>query len=281
MTSYTSLVLDGGGIRAISYIGVFKYLQEKQLLHNIKNFAGTSSGSQAAALLSIGYSIRELEHILLTTEFEDFMDSDDNCCHNICSFLYYYGYYKGNKLRDYLEKLIKIKLKKKNATFLDLWKFNNHHLKVTGTCLETKKLLIFDYINTPNMIVSKALHISSCIPFFFKPVKHEGLTYVDGGCLRNFPINIFNEKEGKTIGIELISDNDNKLNEIIDFKSFAFSVVDTIHSAANNIEINKQKHYVITINTGEISAIDFKINMEKKRQLITNSYQTIKNNFII
>ena len=127
--------------------------------------------------------------ILLNTDFEEFMDSEESCCYNICSFLYYYGYYKGNKLRDYLESLICIKLKKKNATFLDLWNFNNHHLKVTGTCLETKSLVIFDYINTPTMVVSKALHISSCIPFFFKPVKHNGFTYVDGGCLRNFPIN--------------------------------------------------------------------------------------------
>ena len=58
------------------------------------------------------------------------MDSEESCCLNICSFLYYYGYYKGNKLRDYLESLICIKLKKKNATFLDLWNFNNHHLKL-------------------------------------------------------------------------------------------------------------------------------------------------------
>lgn len=274
--NYQSIVFEGGGIRGISYIGALKYLDEIDLIKNIKNFAGTSSGSQVAALLAIGYSISELEEIMKSLPVDEIKDSSCSYCFNFYNFFKSYGYYNGEFLLNYLEDLIYNKCKKKNFTFLNLWNTKGVHLKVTGTCLEKKNLQIFDYLNTPNMSISKALQISSCIPFFFKPVMYNNYSYVDGGCLRNFPVNIFNEKEGKTIAIELISENEFN-DEVIDsFKSYALSIVNTIHSAVNKIDINSEIIQHIQINTGNVTAIDFDIDNNEKKNLINNGYNATK-----
>ena len=73
MDHYNTLVFEGGGIKSIAYIGALKHLVELSVLKNIKNFAGTSSGSQIATLLAIGYNLDELEEIILNTPFEDFL----------------------------------------------------------------------------------------------------------------------------------------------------------------------------------------------------------------
>ena len=41
----TNLVLSGGGIKGLSYIGVVKYLEEKKLLKNINKIAASSIGA--------------------------------------------------------------------------------------------------------------------------------------------------------------------------------------------------------------------------------------------
>lgn len=279
MDNYNTLVFEGGGVKGIAYIGALKYLSEVNVLKNIQNFAGTSSGSQIATLLAIGYKIDELEEILLNTPFEDFLDYDYCSWLPFCCCICRYGLYNGTYLKNYLDKLIQNKLGKKNATFQDLWNKKNTHLKITGTCLEKKKIFIFDYINSPNMEISLAIQISSCIPFVFKPIKYNGYTFVDGGCIRNFPINIFENSDVKTIALELISDYDNKDSEIINFTNYSKSIISTIHNAANKIMNTNPNIKIIKINTGHINSTDFDISTDEKKKLIEKGYNSMNNTF--
>ena len=48
-----TLVLSGGGVKGLYYIGVLKKLEELNILKNINKFAGTSIGAFFSALISI------------------------------------------------------------------------------------------------------------------------------------------------------------------------------------------------------------------------------------
>ena len=274
---YDCLIFEGGGVKGVSYIGAIECLSELDILKNIKKFGGSSAGSQVAALLALGYNAQEFKEILLNTPLHKFKDSGCGCCRDLYRFFKYFGYYKGEFMLEYFDELVEAKLGKPDATFQDLYNCNQNHLRITGTCLETESLEIFDHIETPNMPISKAMYISSCIPFFFKPVKHNNKTYVDGGCLRNLPINLFdNDNEyDNCLAFELVS-KEKKDNSIKCLKDFTFSLMNTIHTAANRVEVKNDKITQIQINTGDVSAFDFDLKPDQEELLINNGYDITK-----
>jgi NTE family protein len=46
---------SGGGIRGIAFGGALQFLEEYDLLSQVKNFAGSSAGAVVASGLAIGY----------------------------------------------------------------------------------------------------------------------------------------------------------------------------------------------------------------------------------
>lgn len=65
---------------------------------------------------------------------------------------------------------------------------------VTGTNITKKRLEVFSHKTEPDMEIALAVRISMSIPGFFQSVKYKNCRYVDGGCLSNFPIKMFNRK---------------------------------------------------------------------------------------
>ena len=53
-TNIQHLVLSGGGLLGISYIGLFKYFEENNTLNNLKTVTGCSIGAIFGTLLIIG-----------------------------------------------------------------------------------------------------------------------------------------------------------------------------------------------------------------------------------
>ncbi len=74
VTSYENLVFQGGGPKGIAHLGALKYLQEKNLLKDIRRVAGTSAGAITACLLAVGYDVPLIEDILSTTDMVSFLD---------------------------------------------------------------------------------------------------------------------------------------------------------------------------------------------------------------
>jgi len=69
-----AFVFKGGGPKGIVYVGVLQVMEENGLLVNLRRVAGTSAGAITAILVGLGYSAREVEHILTTTNLLDFLD---------------------------------------------------------------------------------------------------------------------------------------------------------------------------------------------------------------
>ena len=62
-------------------------------------------------------------------------------------------------------------------------------------------------IDPDKFSVARAVHASSAIPYVFEPVRVGGATWVDGGLLSNFPVELFDRPDAQprwpTFGIRL------------------------------------------------------------------------------
>ena len=97
----TKLVLSGGGINGLIFIGVIKYLVETNQLKNINTFVGSSIGAIINTLICLNYSYDELINFILYFNFETVKNCD------ISNLFTFYGIDIGDKLIIILKCLIR------------------------------------------------------------------------------------------------------------------------------------------------------------------------------
>ncbi len=208
--NYKNLVFEGGGIRGIAYAGAIKALEEKQILPLIERTAGTSSGSIAALMVSLGFTAHEIDSMLHSLPFEQFNDGGGLFIGGIRRLKKSYGWYKGEKMEKWIGSIISMKTRNADLTFAQLHQLTttNKQFKdffVTATNITLQRAEIFSHIHTPGFPVKTAVRISCSIPLYFQPVciDSNGCAikkikkgdpadiYIDGGMLANYPISIF------------------------------------------------------------------------------------------
>ena len=69
-----NLIFSGGSVRGISFIGVLKYLEERDVMKNVKNISGVSIGSFFSFFVTIGYNSSELSDIFSKLDLEKMRD---------------------------------------------------------------------------------------------------------------------------------------------------------------------------------------------------------------
>ena len=208
-SGYKNLALEGGGIRGMAYAGVIKVLEEKKILHNIEKVAGSSAGSIAGLMISIGYNSVEIDSILMDLQIEKFNDGNGGALGKLKRVKNKYGMYKGDRFEEWLQELVLKKTGNAFLTFKQLHELRTQQkeykdLYVTGTNISRQQLEIFSYEHSPHMPVALAVRISSGIPFYFQPIAlddsfrriNKGDStfpnyYVDGGMICNYPIGMF------------------------------------------------------------------------------------------
>ena len=221
--SYKNLVMEGGGVRGLAYGGALKVLEQKGILKNIENVAGSSAGAIAGLMVALNYNSYEIDSVLQGLKIQEFNDGKF-FAGEIRRVKNQYGIFKGDKFDKWLGDLIANKTGNADITFAGL---NELHLSdkrfrnfyCTGTNVSRQRFEILSNKTWPQMKLRTAVHISSCIPFYFVPIainkKGEEVSledttreidlYVDGGMLCNYPINIF---DSCTTGYDPFACND-------------------------------------------------------------------------
>lgn len=231
---YKNLVLEGGGIRGFAYPGALQVLERKGILNQIENVAGCSAGANTAMMMALNYSSDEIVSVLDKLKLKQFKDGK-GILGIVSRMKKEYGVFKGDKFERWLEQLIKDKTGIPDLTFLQLHELhiNNHNFKdlyCIGTNITQQRIQVFSWQHTPKMQIKTAVHISSCIPIYFKPVAVDSTwrkvsmkknnnpfdLYIDGGMLANYPINIFDTCLNG--GNPLICDNVKYNNESLGLK---------------------------------------------------------------
>ena len=200
---FTNLVLEGGGVKGIAYGGALGVLDQQGILTKIERVAGTSAGAITAVLVALRYEPEQIRSLLYHLDFSQFEDGGGS---GLFRLLRRFGWYQGDYYLGLMRCLVAGKTNDPRSTFADLRRLQMRDLKVFTTDLDTRRGRELSYDASPDFEVALAARMSGSFPLFFAAVQQDGDVYVDGGVLRNYPIDAFDEREGvnpATIGLLL------------------------------------------------------------------------------
>ncbi len=170
----TGLVLSGGGARGFAHAGAIKALAEVGIRPDI--VAGVSAGSVAAVMYAAGIPPEEMVNIFQDSHFSDFAELG----------IPKDGFFSLNRFRKFLRKTIPFQ----NLEDLPI------PVVVGATDLDNGKKVAFEKGPLADCVAA-----SCSIPIVFKPVRIDGVRYVDGGVLHNLPAWTIRDRCKYLIGI--------------------------------------------------------------------------------
>lgn len=281
-------VFEGGGLRAISFVGALSCLEKQGYIW--ENAAGTSAGSLIASLVCSGYTSKELKDLLININFLKFIDSDTlikkTMVTKAINFFRDKGIYSGDYLEEWMDKLLK---EKGITTFGDLKEKKGCILKIIASDITKKKMMILpddlpEYgIDADNFQIAKAVRMSCSIPFYFKPVElnhKDGVSFiVDGSLCCNYPITIFDNinTPNSTLGFKFkVSNISYTALGKTDPLSFLFDMAATIKSQNAEEDWLKEENIKrsILIPIEDVDTKEFDITKEKSLSLYRSGYRS-------
>lgn len=270
MTQLKNLVLSGGGVTALGFLGILKLLYEHDLIKEIEHFIGTSMGAIISYLLTIGFTHNELLEFSKLFNFSKITE-DIKLDNFLCNF----GFIDMNNIKIILKNISNVKNIDNDITFIQHFKKTKKKLSITGTCLSDFKLYYFNYENTPDMKIFDAILISCCIPLLFQPIEHDNKCWIDGGIINNFPIDYCNDEIDNTLGIA-IKDicfekcTINPKKDLPDYLSNLFKCLvysDTVKKLETYDKNTIKYNFDISI------MVDFNINSDEILEIFNDGYQ--------
>ena len=267
-----TLVFSGGGIKIVYYMGILKYLEEKNMIKDINTLIGSSCGSIFSLLIILGFNSEELYKIIINLELNKIINEYD-----IINFLDNYGVCSSDNIINIIKIIIKNKLKiddTSNLTFTELYKLNKKKIIIVGTNITDNKSEYFSVDTCPNMNILDAIRISINIPFFFNKIKYNDKYYIDGGVLNDYPIN-YSDNLDNTLGICSYKQTHSKIK---DFNSYILSIINLFYNKVVNDITEEQKKKTIFINS-ELNPINFNISNDTILKCKNEGYEYIKKFF--
>ena len=178
------LILAASGARAPCFIGAIEALHEKG--YNIHRIAGTSGGSIIASGYALGMSMKEMREMAPATPYSDFKDFKVKNLLSITNP----SVYTGQELdRFYKDVFGKAKMKD--------FKID---CRIRVTKIIGKEIVIITKDSHPDLLVWKAVRMSSTVPFIFPYLRLDGHPVTDGALYTQI-FDIFPENERPLICI--------------------------------------------------------------------------------
>ena len=277
---FSSLVFEGGGVKGIAYAGAVDVLESRGIMAGVKRVAGTSAGAVTAALLACGANAESLRRIIVSTPWRSFEDHGRLPFAQIYSLFHDYGWFKGNVLGAWIREQIGSLTGHPDMTFADLKAATDSHSSATSfrnlyviTCnLTDQTPVIFGPDTTPGAAIWKAVRASGSIPLFFVPVGIDGDEHVDGGCVWNYPISLFDEGgtcNPQTLGFRVGSPGGPAPRTIGSLKNYAEALIGFLVDSCNRSHLAAGDwNRTVWIDSGGIGATDFNLTAVQAQTLV-------------
>ncbi len=288
------LVCEGGGVRGIGLVGAVDALD--QAGYRFPRVAGSSAGAIVAALVAAlqvaGEPVSRLADIMRDIDYRKFLDRNligrVPLIGGALSLLTSDGVYRG----AYLEQLLGGVLGDLGVrTFGDLRTGEEPEqfawsLVVTASDLSRRRLVRIPWdlstygIDPDDFPVARAVHASSAIPYVFEPVRVGGATWVDGGLLSDFPVELFDRPDAEprwpTFGIRLSArPGIPPTHPVQGPVSLGLAAIETLVSNQDNAYIDDPctVRRSIFVPADEVSPIDFDITAQQREALYQRGLQ--------
>ena len=192
----TALVLSGGGARGAAHIGVLQILEELNV--PVDYVVGTSMGALVGGLYASGYSPAQIETSLLALDWREvftdrpprksipFRRKQDS---GLPFFDFEMGISNGLKLQSGLVtgQNLGFVLQAMTLHTAALERFDDLRLpyRALATDLGSGEMVVLERGN-----LGKAIQASMAVPAVLAPVEIDGRVLVDGGMVRNLPVDV-------------------------------------------------------------------------------------------
>lgn len=303
------LVLEGGGVKGVGLVGAVLALSDAG--YQFPRVAGTSAGAISAALVAAlqaaGTPLAAMKDYVESVDYPQFEQESALRRHlgvigDAAHLLFHRGLFSGDYLVEWLGGILEdigittfgqLRLDDPGS---DLPPERQYALIVHTADITRGKVvrLPWDYgsygLEPDGQRIVDAVRASMSIPFFFDPVEvdvtqsvvHDGVTYapgkvtwVDGGLLSNFPVEVFDRSDGQparwdTIGIKLSADQVTIPPTRADRHSWdeAVSCLHTVLNNANRYYVPPEKAArTIFVDSGGIASTDFHITADQRATL--------------
>ncbi len=277
------LVLSGGGAKGLAHIGALKVIEELGI--PIDYISGTSMGSIIGGLYAIGYRSDDLEKIMLAQNWDDLLL--DRVSRRQLSL-------KERELQDRYAASFPIEqshislptglVAGQNITaLLSRLTLSAHHIedfndlpipfRCIATAIESGEVVVLKDGYLPD-----AIRASMSIPSAFSPMDIDGQLLVDGGLVRNFPVQDVREMGADiVIGVDVSSPlyTRKQLNSLVRIMQQSVNFMGN----RSTLEQRKLCDYIIDPEVEDFSIMDFNKTsaiIEKGEIAARNQYQTLK-----
>jgi NTE family protein len=302
----TDLVLEGGGVKGLGLVGAVLELAEAG--YEFRRVAGASAGAIVAVLIAAlqarNRPIADLQNILDTIKYTEFESGDSPFARAASGLrlLEHEGLYTGGYLRTWLGAQLKdIGV----STFGDLAITDD---RLPPRCRYSLVLMVSDItrgksvrlpwqyseygLAADGQLLVDAVRASMSIPFFFTPeridarpavvdgqqVPAQTCTWVDGGLLDNFPVDVFaidadNPVPGRwpTIGVKLSARGPRPPLRSDGVVSEAKAILETLVDNADRYYVSPaDAQRTIFVDHGTVSTTDFHLSRQDQDMLLAN-----------
>ncbi len=250
-------------MRAVAHIGALQVLESNNLLSHVKEYIGVSAGAFLAFCLCIGYTLKEVQHIVLSFDFHLIRNITPE---SMMEFPTSFGVDTGEKLEKLLHSIMRIKGVSLEITFEELPK----SLRCFATDLYRCEIREFSREKTPKVKVTTALRASMCLPAYFTPIEdpETGHMLIDGGVLHNYPMGFLApEEQNLSLGLAF-SYNHTSVEMIPDIGSFFYQIFACYYMPRTKSSQQKYRERTILIPCGHVPAWDFEASVEDRQSLL-------------
>lgn len=272
-----TLLLSGGGLAGILYAGVFKALEELNILKNIKTIVGVSAGTLYTFMYLMGYTVKDIEKFAETFDSKKLTSIKNFESLSFDKIFIEYGLDNGDAFRKVFIKIAKQKKIDPDITLLEFYKLNKIKFVIGVTNIDILQEEYFSYDSTPNIKLIDAIRASISIPIYFTPHKINNNLYIDGGCMNNFPTNYSEIDINKTIAIMISNPIDKSINS--NFINYFLNILKSM-SLGWRESLLRGVNDTIIINSDVKNIFNFSVEINEKKRLIKLGYDSIKNSYL-
>ncbi len=192
------IAMSGGGARAISQVGILNALENNNI--KIDYITGTSMGSVIGGMYSVGYSIEDIDSILTTTDWNEFISINETNREDLfvdekitedraIVSIRFDGFSPviptslntGQRVLNYLNSIFA------NAPVTNFNRFSDlvYNFKAVATDIVNGNTVVLDEGS-----IARSLRASSSVSFLLPPVVIDSLLLADGGLVANVPVKV-------------------------------------------------------------------------------------------
>jgi len=261
------IMLSGGGIKTVAFIGSIKVLSERGLLHSVKEYCGVSAGAWMAFMMACKVPLPVLERLILELDFGVVRNVKPDA---IIGFPETFGLDDGSKFVNLLEIIFRTILKLDiNTTWEDLGINKGVQFRCWATDLTMRTSREFSLKETPGARIIDALRATTAIPMYFIPHIDPltGNMLSDGAIQGNLPLRYLTKDEcNETLAIGFNSASETSTPQ--DLMQFMKAVFDCMVYSRNEEIMERWKHNIMRISTDNYPAWNFEASREDRQMLL-------------